>query len=327
VKTDLGRGEADAPVRVPLRVLIVEDSEDDALLLLRELRRGGYEPIHERVDTPEEMRRALAEGGPWDVVLSDWQMPHFSGTRALEMLREANLEVPFIIVSGKVGEELAVEAMRAGAHDYVMKGNLTRLCATVERGLEEVQARRERERAEKSLKESEERYRRLVELSPDAIIVHRGGEVLFVNTAGAEFFGVTSPEELIGKPVMDFIHPDYREIVGARIVRTQEKGERTDLIQEKFLRLDGRAVDVEVVTTPITYRGQVATLVVARDITGRKRSEEALVQSEERYRAVVEQAAEGIFLFEVATGDILESNAAFKEMLGYATEELQSKKI
>ena len=324
---DLGRGEADAPVRNPLRVLIVEDSEDDALLLLRELRRGGYEPIHERVDTPEAMRQALEERGPWDVVLSDWRMPRFEAPEALAMFHATGSEAPFIIVSGKVGEELAVEGMKAGAHDYVMKDNLTRLCPTVERGLEEAQARRERERAEKSLKESEERYRRLVELSPDAIIVHRGGEVLFVNSAGAEFFGVASPEELIGKPVMNFIHPDYRKIVGARIVRTQEKGERTDLIQEKFLRFDGRAVDVEVVTTPITYRGQVATLVVARDITGRKRSEEALVQSEERYRAVVEQAAEGIFLFEVATGDILESNAAFQELLGYATEELLSMKI
>ena len=324
---DLGRGEADAPVRNPLRVLIVEDSEDDALLLLRELRRGGYEPIHERVDTPEAMRQALEERGPWDVVLSDWRMPRFEAPEALAMFHATGSEAPFIIVSGKVGEELAVEGMKAGAHDYVMKDNLTRLCPTVERGLEEAQARRERERAEKSLKESEERYRRLVELSPDAIIVHRGGEVLFVNSAGAEFFGVASPEELIGRPVMNFIHPDYREIVGARIVRTQEKGERTDLIQEKFLRFDGRAVDVEVVTTPITYRGQVATLVVARDITGRKRSEEALVQSEERYRAVVEQAAEGIFLFEVATGDILESNAAFQELLGYATEELLSMKI
>jgi DNA-binding response OmpR family regulator len=121
VKVDLGRGEAEAPVHVPLRVLIVEDSEEDCLLVLRELERGGYEPFHERVDTPEEMWRALAERGPWDVVLSDWRMPRFSGIGALEMAREAESEAPFIIVSGKVGEEAAVEAMKTGAHDYVMK--------------------------------------------------------------------------------------------------------------------------------------------------------------------------------------------------------------
>ena len=280
MKVDLGRGEAEVPDHVPLRVLIVEDSEEDCLLLLRELERGGYEPFHERVDTPEEMRRALAERGPWDVVLSDWRMPRFSGIGALEMARQAGSEAPFIIVSGKVGEEAAVEAMKAGAHDYVMKDNLTRLCATVERGLEEAQARRERERAEKSLQESEERYRRLVELSPDTIIVHARGEVLFVNTAGAELFGAASLEELTGRPVMDFIHPDYREIVRARIIRSQEEGERADLIQEKFLRLDGQTVDVEAVATPITYRGQAASLVVVRDITGRKRDEEELRRRE-----------------------------------------------
>src|SRR5215207_7365317 len=286
MKPDPEKGSAGALARVPLRVLIVEDSVDDCLLLLRELRHGGYEPIQERVDTPEEMRRALAERGPWDVVLFDWQMPRFSGAEALEMSREVNPEAPFIIVSGKVGEEAAVEAMKAGAHDYVMKDNLTRLCATVERGLEEAEVRRERERAEKSLQESEERYRRLVELSPDTIIVHARGEVLFVNTAGAELFGAASPEELTGSPVMDFIHPDYREIVRARIIRSQEEGERADLIQEKFLRLDGQTVDVEAVATPVTYRGQAASLVVARDITGRKRDEEELRRREAILRAV-----------------------------------------
>jgi PAS domain S-box-containing protein len=395
-----------------LRVLIVEDSEDDARLVLRELERGGYEPACERVDTPEAMRRALVEGGPWDVVLSDWQMPRFEAPEALAMFRATGSEAPFIIVSGKVGEEAAVEAMRSGAHDYVMKGNLTRLCATVKRGLEEAEARRERERAEKSLKESEERfrslvmnssdtiavfgpdgtrlytspsiervlgyepedmvggsafdlvhpddaprvreefaelarmpgtgqpfevrlrhadgswrffesiganllddpsvgglvfnardvtdrrqaeealkeseerYRRLVELSPNTIVVHGGGEVLFANAAGAELFGAASPEELIGKPVMDFVHPDYREIVRARIAQTEQKGEHADLIEEKFLRLDGRAVDVEVTSTPIVYRDEAATLTVIRDITGRKRAEEGLRRREAILQAV-----------------------------------------
>src|ERR687894_201522 len=198
-----------------------------------------------------------------------------------------------------------------------MKSNLTRLCATVERGLEEAQARRERERAEKSLQESEERYRRLVELSPDTIIVHRGGEVLFVNTAGAELFGVASPEELIGKPVMNFIHSDYREIVGARIVRTQEKGERTDLIQEKFLRFDGRAVDVEVVTTPITYQGQGATLVVSRDITGRKRAEEE--------RDHLFEFSLDLLSIAGLDGYLKRVNPAFEETLGYSSRELLAK--
>jgi PAS domain S-box-containing protein len=407
VKADRGTDGTDAS----LRVLIVEDSEDDAVLLLRELERGGYEPTYERVDTPEAMAKALATRS-WDVVLSDWQMPRFSATGALEMLREMNAKAPFIIVSGKLGEEAAGEAMRVGAHDYVMKGNLTRLCATVKRGLEEAQTRREREqaqeelqrsqerfrslvmnssdmitvfapdgtrlytspsiervlgykpddmvggsafdlvhpddaprvreefaelartpgtgqpfefrvrhadgswrvlesiganllddpsvgglvfnardvtdrkRAEEALKESEERYRRLVELTPDFIGVHGGGKVLFTNTAGVELFGATSPEELTGKPVMDFIHPDYREAVRKRISQTQQRRERTELIQEKFLRLDGRAVDVEAVSTPITYRGEEATLVVARDITGRKRVEEELRRREAILQAV-----------------------------------------
>jgi len=134
----------------PLRVLIVEDSEDDAALLVRELRRGGYDPEFGRVDTAAAMSAAL-DREAWDIVISDYTMPRFSAPAALSLFQERGLDVPFIIVSGTVGEDTAVAAMKAGAHDYLMKGKLTRLVPAVERELREAEGRRERKRAEVTL--------------------------------------------------------------------------------------------------------------------------------------------------------------------------------
>lgn len=131
----------------PLHILIIEDSEDDALLLLHELKRGGHEPVSERVETPEDMKAALEVGG-WDVIISDYVLPRFSGLAALKILKECGRDIPFIIVSGNIGEDIAVEAMKAGAHDYIIKGNLKRLIPAVERGLREAGMRRERKRIE-----------------------------------------------------------------------------------------------------------------------------------------------------------------------------------
>jgi signal transduction histidine kinase len=131
----------------PLRVLVVEDSEDDALLLLRELKRGGYDTTWERVDTPDAMEAAL-DRQTWDIVISDYAMPLFSMPAALKMVQDRGLDVPFVIVSGAIGEEAAVAAMRAGARDYVMKGNLARLIPVIERELKESEMRGERRRME-----------------------------------------------------------------------------------------------------------------------------------------------------------------------------------
>jgi signal transduction histidine kinase/DNA-binding response OmpR family regulator len=130
---------------IPLRVLIVEDSENDTLLLVKELRRGGYEPVYERVDSLAGMKAAL-ETQPWDIVLSDYTMPDFRGTDALLLLREKDPDVPFIYVSGTMGEDMAVAAMKAGANDYVIKGNLKRLIPAIRRELRESETRRERRR-------------------------------------------------------------------------------------------------------------------------------------------------------------------------------------
>ncbi len=138
---------------IPLRVLIAEDSENDAMLVLRRLRQGGYEPLYERVDTPEAMKAALATAS-WDIVIADYSMPRFNGLAALKVLKETGQDLPFLIVSGSIGEELAVAAMKSGVHDYIMKNNMARLLPAVERELREAKNRRARRQAEEQLKAS-----------------------------------------------------------------------------------------------------------------------------------------------------------------------------
>ena len=139
----------------PLRVLIVEDSENDALLLLRELRRSGYDPIYERVYTPGGLNTAL-EKKAWEIIISDFVMPQFSGLEALKLSKSKGLDIPFIITSGKISDDTAVLSMKAGAADYIMKDNLTRLGPAIERELQETAIRRDSEQASRTLKEREE---------------------------------------------------------------------------------------------------------------------------------------------------------------------------
>ena len=158
----VARSDRSQSVRVPLRVLIAEDSEDDARLLLRELERAGFDPAHERVDSASAMQAAL-DRHPWDLVIGDYSMPEFSGPAALALLRARDLDTPFIFVSGTIGEDVAVEAMKAGAQDFLTKGNLRRLIPAIERELRDAEVRRERRRAQTALLERA----RLAELTSD----------------------------------------------------------------------------------------------------------------------------------------------------------------
>ncbi|AUX48820.1 uncharacterized protein SOCE26_103610 [Sorangium cellulosum] len=155
-------------MNTPLRALLVEDSEQDARLILRELKRGGYDPSHERVHTPEAMAAAL-ERHPYDVVLCDHSMPRFDSLAALRLINERGLDLPFIIVSGSIGEMIVAEVMRSGAHDYVLKSDIRRLVPAIERSLRDAAERRERRRAEIALKESEERFALAVQGSRDGL--------------------------------------------------------------------------------------------------------------------------------------------------------------
>jgi signal transduction histidine kinase len=147
----------------PIRVLLVEDSEDDAALVVRELRRGAYAPAVKRVETEAAMRAALDD--PWDVIIADYSLPQFSGLAALTLLKSTGMDIPFIVVSGAIGEEVAVAAMKAGAHDYLMKGHLARLVPAIQRELREADERRRRRLAEEERAALEQAARRAEKLA------------------------------------------------------------------------------------------------------------------------------------------------------------------
>ncbi len=152
----------------PLRLLLIEDSEDDADILLWALQRGGYEPLHTRVSDAAGMTAALA-AGPWDIIIADYSLPQFSGIAALELVKARNLDTPFIIVSGHIGEAEAVAAMKGGAHDFVMKRNLSRLLPAIDRELREAATRDARRAAEKLLQEHEIRLSAILSNIPGVV--------------------------------------------------------------------------------------------------------------------------------------------------------------
>lgn len=178
----------------PLRVLIVEDSEDDTELLVNQLERSGYNPTYQRVYSPDAMTTAL-EQQQWDIVLADYSLPRFSATAALALLQEKGLDLPFIIVSGSIGDGIAVAAMKAGADDYVMKANLARLVPAIERELQEAANRRERQRVQSELKESEDRWQLALRGTNDGIWDwNLKNNTVFFSTRWKEMLGYADDE-------------------------------------------------------------------------------------------------------------------------------------
>jgi PAS domain S-box-containing protein len=300
----------------PLRVLIVEDSEDDAILVLRELRRGGYDTTHERVDTAEAMKAALEEQ-EWDIVLSDYSMPHFSMPAALATVKEKGLDLPFIIVSGAIGEEAAVNAMREGARDYVMKNNLARLVPVVERELRETEARRDHERMQQALKDSEELYSALIGNLTDAVFLIRGGEIAWCNDRAEEIYGYPMTE-LLGKEI-SFFYPSETQV-------SKHRNEVSSSIQKdglyrgtsEFQKKDGDIIYLEYSLSQIPGKKPVELIAVARDITERKQAEDTLRHSEEYYRALIENAQDVIIILN-SDSSIRYESPSFKRVLGFTS--------
>ena len=286
-------------MKKPLRALVVEDSEDDVLLMVRELQQNGYEVTFEQVDTPAAMVIALKK--TWDIVIADYVLPQFSGLDALYLLQTTGLDLPFIIVSGKIGEDVAVEAMKAGAHDYIMKNNLTQLAPAVDRELHEAQVRRDRKRAGEALQASKVSFRNIVEKGDDGIIVvDRKGMVRFINPIVESLFDRKSGE-----------------IVGKLFNFPVAAGEVTEI---DILRKDREEGVAEMRVVETEWEGEAAYLASLRDITERKQAEEALYLSKEHYQALIENAFDTIVVLN-DDGFIDYISPSVKKLLGYEPEE------
>jgi PAS domain S-box-containing protein len=178
-----------------LRVLLIEDNPDDAILVERHLRHAGLSFTARRIETAEEMHDAMLDPDGWDVILADYHLPDFSAPEALSLLKETGRDIPFIMMSGAVDEETAVAAMRAGALDYIAKQNLTRLVPAIERELKDAHSRRLKRGAEQALRSSEERFHRLVQAMPLALLIaDSSGRIVYANEGVERLLGYSQAE-------------------------------------------------------------------------------------------------------------------------------------
>jgi len=305
-----------------LRVLIVDDSDDDTNLVLRKLRSGGYQPEWERVDTHDAMKNAL-EKKTWDVILCDYKMPGFSAPAALKLAQEINPNIPFIVVSGAIGEETAVEVMKAGAHDYVMKDKLAKLSVAVKREIAEAKIRRDKKSMEDMLKRSENNFRNSLDESPLGVrIVTSDGELLYANREILNMFGYDSIDELKSISHLQRYTPETFVEYEKRI-EMRKHGEYVPPNYEvSIVRKDGTIRHLEVFRKQVLWNGQMQFQALYNDITERKQAEKNLRESEKRYRVVVENANEAILITQ--NMKILFANTVAINNTGYSMEELTS---
>ncbi len=181
----------------------------------------------------------------------------------------------------------------------------------------------ERQRTEQALAESERRYRSLVEMSPDAIVVHQHGKYVYVNPAGANLYGAADPQEMLGRRVLELVHPDSQDVVRSRVEEVYE-GKAANLLEVKLLRLDGRPVEVEATAVPVEFKGERAIQVMLRDITWRKEAAEALKQERDFSAALLDTLGALVVVLD-REGRIVRFNQACETITGYSFAEVEGK--
>ena len=313
-----------------LRLLHVEDNAEDAELIAWEVRRGGYEVDLFRVDTGPQMQEALIRV-PWDVVIADYSLPHFSAPEALFLSHRLCPELPFIVLSGTMGEDTAVEMMRNGADDYLMKDNLARLVPSIEHALQGAADRWERRRAEEALRQSLQDYETLYKAIPGGVLVlNASGEIVKANDFACQILRLSS-EQLIGhdlsaigrdvvledgSPLRPSDYPLKATLTEARPLRELVARLRVGEAGEPAWLL----TSAEAILDPITGRPAAAVLTLL-DRTEHRRAEQALRDSERRFREMAELMPDMLFELSLA-GDITYVNRAARETLGYGPSDM-----
>jgi PAS domain S-box-containing protein len=254
---------------------MVEDDARDATLVEHTLKEGGFDFAFKWVDTESGFLRELEQFRP-SVILSDHGLPAFDGFTALSLAQQKAPEVPFIFVTGSLGEEMTIKALKSGATDFILKHRLNTLPPAVHRALHQAEFRQQRKQVEEALLSSEERYRTLVELSPDALFVQINERIVFVNSAGVKLLGATSPEQLLGHPFRDLMPADDWQYFKQRLEKMGQEGKPTPFVEHKMRRLDGTRVDAELAAAPLIFAGRSAAQVIAHDISERKHAEEEI---------------------------------------------------
>ncbi len=307
---------------------MVDDSEDDVLLIIRALKKSGYNPDCQRVDTADDMKKTLGEK-EWDIILCDYKMPHFGALAALALLKATGKDIPIIIISGTIGEDTAIECMRLGAHDYLMKSNLSRLGPAIARELEEAKIRKRQKQMEAQhladlqlLIHSEEKYRNILENIQESYFeVDLAGNFTFVNDRVCEDLGYTR-EEILGMNSRQYTLPEdmqkvYHAFHGVFKTGKPNKGFSWRIVTKNGAKryIEGSiSLIKDTLGKPTGFRG------IARDITERKEMEEKLREEEQKFRALTEQSSDIILLID-RKGKIVYENKAVTKLLGYTPEE------
>src|SRR3989338_6206474 len=304
----------------PLRILHVEDSPKDAELVETTLQQEGIACDVLRVQTRSDFVSAL-EQSRFDLILGDYTMPGFDGLSALKIAQEKCPDVPFIFVSGTLGEDVAIEALKHGAVDYVLKDRLSRLVPCVRRALREVEEQGERKRAQEALRESEARKKAMLEGALDAIIaIDHQGKILEFNPAAERTFGYAL-DQVIGKPLADLIIPSHlreKHKQGLKQYIATGKGPFIGKVVEvTAMRADGTEFPAELAITSIGQKWPPMFLGHLRDITERKRAEEKM-----RLQSVALESAANAVVITGRDGIITWVNPAFTQLTGYSPEEV-----